>query len=84
LKNKFLFIKEGEGNYLEAATTDEEPLLQVQSGRGEQLRRAKIKLKKVTEVMGWKAVGAKLTDYNKSVIMDWVKPEKTDEQPELF
>ncbi len=84
VKNKFLFIKEGTGNYLECATTDEEPLLQVQSGRGDQVRRAKFKLAKVTDVMGWKAVGAKLTDYNKSVIMDWVKPEKAGNQPELF
>ena len=84
LKNKFLFIKEGAGNYLECATTDEEPVLQVQSGRGDQVRRAKFKLAKVTDVMGWKAVGAKLTDYSKSVVMDWVKPEKADNQPELF
>ena len=84
LKNKFLFIKEGEGNYLEVATTDEEPILQVQTGRGEQVRRGKFKLAKVTDIMGWKAVGAKLTDFNKSVVMDWVKPEKTDNQPELF
>ncbi len=84
LKNKFLFIKEGEGNYVEVATTEEEPILQVQSGRGDQVRRAKFKLAKVTEVMGWKAVGAKLTDFNKTVIMDWVKPIKSDHQPELF
>ena len=84
LKNKFLFIKEGDENYLECATTEAEPILQVQSGRGDQVRRAKFKLAKVTDVMGWKAVGAKLTDYNKSVVMDWVKPEKTDNQPELF
>ncbi|MFV0605588.1 MAG: DNA gyrase/topoisomerase IV subunit A [Niabella sp.] len=84
LKNKFLFIKEGDDNYLECVTTAEEPILQVQSGRGDQVRKAKFKLAKVTEVMGWKAVGAKLTDFNKSVVMDWVKPEKTDNQPELF
>ena len=84
LKNKFLFIKEGEGNYVECASTEEEPILHVQTGRGEQVRKAKFKLAKVTDVMGWKAVGAKLTDYNKSVVMDWVKPEKSDNQPELF
>lgn len=84
LRNKFIFIKEGQGNYLEVVTTDEEPILQVQTGRGDQVRRAKFKLAKVTDVMGWKAVGAKLTDYNKTVVMDWVKPEKNDNQPELF
>jgi topoisomerase-4 subunit A len=33
--------------------------------------------------MGWKAVGAKLTDFNKSIEMEWVKEEKTN-QTELF
>jgi topoisomerase-4 subunit A len=83
LKNKFFFIKEGDGNYVEAVTTDEEPVLAMQSGRGTQVRKAKIKLAKVAEVMGWKAVGAKLTDFNKSIEMEWVKEEKTN-QTELF
>jgi topoisomerase-4 subunit A len=43
LRNKFFFIKEGAKNYLEAVTTDEEPLLAMQSGKGAQVRRAKIK-----------------------------------------
>jgi topoisomerase IV subunit A len=83
LKNKFFFIKEGAKNYLEAVTTDEEPVLSVKSGKGTQVRSAKIKLAKVAEVMGWKAVGAKLTDFNKSIEMEWVK-EDPKAQPELF
>ena len=83
LRNKFFFIKEGEKNYLEAVTTDEEPVLAMQSGRGAQVRKAKIKLAKVAELMGWKAVGAKLTDFNKSIEMEWVK-EAPGAQPELF
>jgi topoisomerase-4 subunit A len=63
LRNKFLFVKEGEGNVLEAVTTDKEPILAVQTGRGAQVRSAKFKLAKMVEVMGWKAVGAKLMDY---------------------
>ena len=84
LHNKFLFIKEGEGNKLIKATTDEEPILAIQSGRGSQVRKAKIKLNKMVEVMGWRAIGTKLTDYNKSVEMDWVKKEKENPQTELF
>ena len=84
LHNKFLFIKEGEGNKLIKATTDEEPILAVQSGRGSQVRKAKIKLNKMVEVMGWRAIGTKLTDYNKSVEMDWEKKEKENPQTELF
>jgi len=83
LHNKFLFIKEGEGNYLEAVTTDDEPVLAIQSGRGAQVRRAKMKINKIVEIMGWKALGAKLTDYSKSVEMEWFK-EKDGAQPELF
>jgi len=84
LKSKFLFIKEGSNNYVEAVTTDEEPILAVQQGRGEQIRKAKFKIAKMVEVMGWKAVGAKLVDYSKSVEMEWVKPKAEDNQPELF
>jgi topoisomerase-4 subunit A len=83
LRNKFFFIKEGEGNYAEAVSTDPEPILAVQSGRGAQIRKAKIKIVKAAEVMGWKAVGNKLLDYNKSVEMEWVK-SKQSQQPELF
>src|ERR1017187_2915822 len=74
LNTKFLFIKEGEGNRLLKVTTAAEPLLAMQSGRGSQVRRAKIKLKRVVDVMGWRAIGAKLTDYSKSDQMEWVEP----------
>lgn len=84
LKNKFLFIKEGDGNYVEAVSTDEEPVLAVQSGRGEQIRKAKFKIAKVTEVMGWKTVGTKLLDFSKSVEMEWVKSKTDNKQAELF
>lgn len=84
LRNKFLFIKEGEGNVLEAVTTDEEPILAVQQGRGDQVRKGKFKIAKVVDIMGWKAVGAKLLDFSKSVKMEWEKKAGTDNQPELF
>lgn len=85
LHNKFFFIKEGAENYLEAVTTDEEPVLAVQSGRGAQIRSAKIKVAKVVEVMGWKALGAKLIDFSKSVEMQWEKKEEKDDlQGALF
>jgi topoisomerase-4 subunit A len=85
LRNKFFFIKEGEGNYVEAVTTDAEPILAVQTGRGQQVRKAKFKVEKMVEVMGWKAAGAKLVDYSKSVEMEWErKKQDQDHQPELF
>ncbi len=83
LKNKFFFIKEGEGNYVEAVTTDAEPVLAVQQGRGAQIRKGKMKLEKIAELSGWRTVGTRLLDYSKSVEMEWVKP-KGSTQPELF
>jgi topoisomerase-4 subunit A len=85
LKTQFTFIKEGEGNRLEAVTTDEEPILTVQTGRGQQVRKAKFKVAKMVEVMGWKAVGAKLTEYSKTIEMEWEhKPKEESPQQELF
>jgi|GEM_PF-6478604 len=78
-----MFIREGEGNRLETVSTEDEPVLIVQTGRGSQVRKAKIKTAKVVEVMGWKAVGAKLTEYTKSLTMEWDQKKKPD-QPELF
>jgi len=84
LKSKFMFIKEGTGNYVEAVTTDEEPILAVQQGRGEQIRKAKFKIAKMVEMMGWKAVGAKLVDFSKSEEREGVPQKGADKQPELF
>ena len=83
LRTKFLFIKEGKGNVLEAVSTEDEPLLVVHQGKGAQVRNAKFKLAKMVDVMGWKAVGAKLVDYNKTIVMEWERKEEA-KQPELF
>jgi topoisomerase-4 subunit A len=85
LKSKFFFIKEGKDNRLEMVTTDPDPLLVVKTGRGQLVRSAKFKVNKMVEVMGWKAVGAKLTEYSKSVEMEWEKKANDENaQPELF
>jgi topoisomerase IV subunit A len=85
LHSKFFFIKEGKDNRLEMVSTDAEPILVVQSGRGQMIRKAKFKVIKLVEVMGWKAVGAKLTEFSKSVEMEWEKQEGKDNlQAELF
>lgn len=84
LNTKFLFIKEGDNHKLMEVTTDEEPVLAMQTGKGSQMRKAKIKLYKMVDVMGWKAVGNKLTDYSKSDQMEWVKPQEPGVQGELF
>ncbi len=84
LNSKFLFIKEGKDNRLETVSTDAEPVLKVQTGRGAQINKAKFKVAKLVEVMGWKAVGAKLVDFSKSVEMEWEIKEGDTAQGELF
>ena len=83
LKNKFMFIKEGEGNYVEAVTTINEPVLAMQQGRGAQVRKGKLKMAKIAELTNYKTVGTKLADFSKSTEMEWIKG-KDDNQPELF
>jgi topoisomerase-4 subunit A len=85
LNNKFFFIKEGKDNRLEAVSTDINPILKVQTGRGTQINKAKFKVSSMVEVMGWKAVGAKLVDFSKAVEMEWERPiEDLSEQGDLF
>jgi topoisomerase-4 subunit A len=87
LRNKFLFIKEGEGNRLELVTLAPEPVVVIKSGRGAQAKTQKIKIAGFVEVMGWKAVGSKLFDYSKSVEFEWGHKEEAKEKPpqqELF
>lgn len=84
LNSKFLFIKEGKDNRVVKATTADEPILEMQSGRGTQIRKAKIKLHKVVDIMGWKAIGNKLTDYSKNDLMQWVEPTPPTAQQNLF
>ncbi|HRD58781.1 MAG TPA: DNA gyrase/topoisomerase IV subunit A [Ferruginibacter sp.] len=84
LHSKFFFIKEGKGNMLETVTTEATPILKVASGRGAQIKSAKFKIANMVEVMGWKAVGAKLVDYSKSVEMEWEKPVEDGAQAALF
>ncbi|MCB9055680.1 MAG: DNA gyrase/topoisomerase IV subunit A [Chitinophagales bacterium] len=80
LKSRFLFIKEGKGNYVEAVTTDEEPILAMQQGRGAQIRKGKLKIAKIADITGYRAVGSKLADYSKSTEMEWIKKEGTGQQ----
>ena len=83
LNNRFQFMREGEGNSLVAVTTVDKPIVSVTSGRGAQARTVKVKLYDFVEVMGWKAVGTRLSEYTKSTAFEWVhKPQ--DPQQELF
>jgi topoisomerase-4 subunit A len=84
LHSKFYFIKEGKDNRLETVTTEQNPILKVQTGRGQQVNKAKFKVDKMVEVMGWKAIGTKLVDFSKSVEMEWEVKDENNGQRDLF
>ncbi|MEY4727864.1 MAG: hypothetical protein RLZZ390_388 [Bacteroidota bacterium] len=84
LNTKFNFIKEGEGNYLEAVSTDDKPVAVITSGRGAQSRTSKVKIADFVEIMGWKAIGNKLTDFTKSTEIVWQEQDGDKKQAQLF
>ena len=47
---------------------------------------ARMQVVKIVDVMDWRAIGIKFTDYNKSVEMEWEMKdsENTSIQKELF
>jgi topoisomerase-4 subunit A len=83
MRSRFVFIKEGKGNLLEAVSTMDEPVLIVHQGKGSQMRSTKFKLAKMVDVMGWKAVGAKLIDQSKNISMEW-EIKMDGQQSQLF
>ncbi len=84
LKTKYPCIKEGNNNYIEAVTTQDEPILAVQEGRGDKVQKGKLKIAKIVEIMGWKAIGAKLLNFSKSVQMHWEEKVEDGGQGSLF
>jgi topoisomerase-4 subunit A len=84
LHSRFYFIKENSGNRLEAVSTDAEPVLKVKTGRGTTVNHARFNIASMVEVMGWKAIGAKLMDFSKTAEMEWDRPPEEPSQQELF
>ena len=84
LNSKYFFIKEGKNNVLSAVTSDETPLLNVKTGKGQQINNVKFKVDKLVEVMGWKAIGSKLMDFNKNIEMEFIQPKEETSQQNLF
>lgn len=85
INNKFLFIKEGEGNEVSLVTTAENPIVLIQTGKKSDPHVQKIKVADLVDVMGWRALGSKLAD-KKGVTLLWdQRSTKSDEaQQELF
>lgn len=61
LKNKYMFIREGEGNFLQLVTTLQDPVLQIKTGKKKsELEEKVLPLSESTDITGWKAVGIKI------------------------
>lgn len=84
LKNKYSFIKEGEGNYLELVTTAKDPVVITKIGKKKsELTEKKVALHKTIEITGWKTVGTKFagTELKEVSLLGDDGPE---EAPTLF
>jgi topoisomerase-4 subunit A len=88
LKNKYIFIKEGEGNYLELVTTQPEPVVVLKTGKKKtELIEEEVALYEKTDVTGWKTVGTRIAGNDlKEVSLVTENEEETEgkEAPTLF
>jgi topoisomerase-4 subunit A len=61
LKNKYLFIREGEGNFLELVTTRPEAVVVLKSGKKKtELTEEEIALHETIDITGWKTIGSRI------------------------
>lgn len=60
-KSRYTFIKEGDGNYLELVTTQQEPVVIVRTGKKKtELKEEIMALHETVDVTGWKTIGSYL------------------------
>ncbi|PQJ12777.1 DNA gyrase/topoisomerase IV subunit A [Flavipsychrobacter stenotrophus] len=65
LKTRYLFIKEGEGNYLEFVTTMPEPIVIIRTGKKKnELTEEQVALHETIDVTGWRTIGTFIADVN--------------------
>lgn len=85
LKNRYLFIKEGEGNYLELVTTSSEPILVLKSGKKKsEYTETLLPISDTIDVTGWRTIGTKIGDANLKEISLQAEESPEDEAPTLF
>lgn len=86
LKNKYLFIKEGEGNYLEFVTAKQEPVLILKTGKKKsEMTEEEFAAHEHIDITGWRTVGTKIGDNTlKEVSMEEDDEAAEDEAPTLF
>ncbi|MBS1645550.1 MAG: DNA gyrase/topoisomerase IV subunit A [Bacteroidetes bacterium] len=80
LNNHFLAIREGDGNYLELATQQAAPIVELDFGK--KYEKQELALAEAVDVTGWKAVGTKIADADlKKAIL--ISEELTSDEPDI-
>lgn len=85
LKNKFSFVKEGNGNYLAVVSIAAEPVVIIRSGKKKsEWKEQQLELHDYTDVTGWKTVGKKISVQDIKEISLVPDNESEAETPTLF
>lgn len=86
LKNKYSFIKDGEGNYLELVTTKQDPVLVLKTGKKKSdLTEEIMAVGEHIDVTGWRTVGTKIGDSTlKEISLEEQDESSDNDAPTLF
>lgn len=86
LKNKYIIIKEGDGNYLQTVTTHSNPSLILRTGKKKsELTEEIMVLEEHIDVTGWKTIGTKIGDKDlKEIVLKLADNGDEDDAPTLF
>ena len=87
LNNKFLFIKEGAGNYLEMITTHAEPVVLLRTGKKRNPEEEEVDLAEFVEVTGYRTVGTRIAGeelISAELASEEEEPDDGGVQGELF
>lgn len=85
LKNKYSFIKDGEGNYLELVTTQQEPVVIVRTGKKKaDIKEQIVPLHETVDVTGWKTVGTFIAGDDLKEISLVPRPGEGEEESEAL
>lgn len=83
LKNKYIFIREGEDNYLKLVTTHPEPAVLLKTGKKKsELTEQEVNLHEKIDITGWKTVGTRIAGNDLKEIELLVETEASDADPE--
>lgn len=85
LKNRYLFIREGEGNFLDFVTTEQEPTVILRSGKKKnELTEEIVPLAETVDVTGWKTVGSRIAGPDLKEVVLVSEGKEGGDAPTLF